>query len=88
MPPKTRYSDKLSPVPVSGFMAPPGKKRATTAAKPKPKPKPKPVVKPSTNKSKPPTVTTRARATAKDLESAAKMLMRISKTMKKPVKKT
>ena len=86
MPPKTRYSDKLSPVPVSGFMAPPGKKRAATASKPKPKPKP--VVKPATNKSKPPTVTTRARATAKDLESAAKMLMRISKTMKKPVKKT
>lgn len=84
MPPKTRYSDKLSPVPVSGFMAPPGKKRGAAAAKPKPKP----VVKPATNKSKPPTVTTRARATAKDLESAAKMLMRISKTMKKPVKKT
>ena len=86
MPPKTRYSDKLSPIPVSGFMAPPGKKRVTAAAKPKPKPKP--VVKPTTNTSKPPTATTRARATAKDLESAAKMLMKLSKTMKKPVKKT
>jgi hypothetical protein len=54
-------------------MAPPGKKATGN----KPKPKPKPVVKANAK------VKATAKATAKDLEAAAKTLLKLSKTLKK-----
>jgi hypothetical protein len=60
-------------------MAPPGKKKGAAPAKPKPKP----VVK-ATNAAK--STAAKTRATAKDLEAAAKTLMKLSKSLKKPLK--
>jgi len=79
MPPKTRPSNKKpktfgsSPVPVAEFMAPPGARKKPVAVV-----KPASAKKPVAKKSAPPSKA----AAARDLEIAAKTLLKLSRQLK------